>query len=325
MVKDKRLSAKAGKVKKGDERMINEKYVRFDWAMKRMLRDKANFDVLEGLMTVLFGEEITIVELLESEGNQEREDDKYNRVDIKAKNSHGEIIIVEIQLSRDYEYLKRILYGVAKNIVEYVDLGQGYSDVKKVYSINIVYFNFGEGKDYLYHGQATLKGVFQHDTLQMNSKAKNFLKWAKPEDVFPEYYLIRVNEFNQLAKTPIEEWLDYLKDGHIRDNTNVPGLQAAREKLQYIKMSRAEQLAYESHLDAVAAMNSAIWTSHAEGKAEGFAEGEVKGREEGRAEGREEGRAEERMEMARKMKAKGYSAEDLSEITGISLEEIEAM
>ena len=305
MVKDKKPSAKAGKTEKGDERMINEKYVRFDWAMKRMLRDKANFDVLEGLMTVLFGEKITIVELLESEGNQEREDDKYNRVDIKARNSHDEIIIVEIQLSRDYDYLKRILYGVAKNIAEYVDLGHGYRDVKKVYSINIVYFNFGEGKDYLYHGQTILKGVFQHDTLQMNSKARNFLKWAKPEDVFPEYYIIRVNEFNQLAKTPIEEWLDYLKDGHIRDNTDVPGLQAAREKLVYINMSRADQLAYESHLDAVAAMNSAFWTS----------------REEGRA----EARAEERLGMARKMKAKGYPFDDIVELTSLTAAEVEAL
>jgi hypothetical protein len=58
------------------------KYVRFDWAVKRMLRDKANFGVLEGLITVLLGETVHIVELLESEGNQESEDDKFNRVDI---------------------------------------------------------------------------------------------------------------------------------------------------------------------------------------------------------------------------------------------------
>ena len=76
------------------------KYIRFDWAVKRMLRDKANFAVLEGLVTVLLGEKIVIVELLESEGNQESSDAKFNRVDIKAKNSKGEIIIVEVQLTR---------------------------------------------------------------------------------------------------------------------------------------------------------------------------------------------------------------------------------
>ena len=47
------------------------KYIRFDWAATRMLRDKANFAVLEGLITVLIGEAVHIIEILESEGNQE--------------------------------------------------------------------------------------------------------------------------------------------------------------------------------------------------------------------------------------------------------------
>ena len=57
----------------------------------------ANFGVLEGFLTVFLNEKVEIVEILESEGNQEAADDKFNRVDIKAKNSKGEIIIVEVQ------------------------------------------------------------------------------------------------------------------------------------------------------------------------------------------------------------------------------------
>ena len=92
---------------------INNQYIRFDWAAKRMLRDKANFGVLEGLVTVLLGEQIHIIEILESEGNQESPEDKFNRVDIKARNSKDEIIIVEIQLTRELYYLERILYGLS--------------------------------------------------------------------------------------------------------------------------------------------------------------------------------------------------------------------
>ena len=62
------------------------KYIRFDWAMKRLLRDKANFGVLEGLLTTLLNEKITINRLLESESNQEDEFDKQNRVDLLAEN-----------------------------------------------------------------------------------------------------------------------------------------------------------------------------------------------------------------------------------------------
>ena len=57
-----------------------ENYIRFDWAMKRLLRNKANYAVLEGLLTTLLEEKVTIHKLLESESNQEDEFDKYNRV-----------------------------------------------------------------------------------------------------------------------------------------------------------------------------------------------------------------------------------------------------
>ena len=62
-----------------------DKYVRFDWAVKRLLRQKANFGVLEGFLTVLLGENVKIIEILESESNQQTIDDKFNRVDIKVK------------------------------------------------------------------------------------------------------------------------------------------------------------------------------------------------------------------------------------------------
>ena len=68
---------------------LQDRYIRFDWAIKRLLRQKANFGVLEGFLTVVLGEQIKIEEILESEGNQQDADDKFNRVDIKAKNTKG--------------------------------------------------------------------------------------------------------------------------------------------------------------------------------------------------------------------------------------------
>ena len=122
-----------------------DRYIRFDWAIKRLLRQKANFGVLEGLLTVLLNEKVEIIELLESESNQQTIDDKFNRVDIKAKNSKGEIIIVEIQNTRELYYLERILYGVAKAITEHISLGERYYEVKKIYSVSILYFDIGIG------------------------------------------------------------------------------------------------------------------------------------------------------------------------------------
>ena len=285
--------------------MAKDKYVRFDWAAKRMLRNKANFGVLEGLITVLLNEQIHIDEILESEGNQDAFDDKFNRVDVKAKNSKGEIIIVEIQLTRELYYLERILYGVAKSITEHIQLGDKYDKVKKVYSISILYFDLGKGADYLYHGQTTFKGVHTGDTLQITTKEKDVIEMKTPEQIFPEYFLIRVNEFNKVATTPLEEWLDYLRSGHIKDDTTAPGLQEARRQLQYMQMPREEQLSYDRHLDAIMIQNDVISTAQKEGRAEG------------RAEERAE-REKERIANITRMRAKGYDDNTIAELLDLA-------
>ena len=183
------------------------------------------------------------------------------------------------------------------------------------------------------------------DTLQINVKENNVLKMKTPEEVFPEYYIIRVNEFNDVATTPIEEWLDYLKNGRIKDDTTTPGLAEAREKLQYLQMSRADQLAYERHLDALAVQSDAFDAARIEGHAEGRAigleegrsagieegraagieEGRAAGIEEGRAAGIEEGRAKEKLDIARNLKSLGVTVNDIAKATGLSAEEIEAL
>ena len=89
-----------------------ENLVRFDWAMKRLLRDKSNYVVLEGFLSTLLGEDLRILRFLESESNQDTEDDKFNRVDILVEDTKGRLIIVEVQNNRELDYFHRILYGV---------------------------------------------------------------------------------------------------------------------------------------------------------------------------------------------------------------------
>lgn len=294
-----------------------DKYIRFDWAIKRLLRNKANFGVLEGLLTVLLNEPIHIVEILESEGNQQRENEKFNRVDIKAKNSQDEIIIVEVQNTREIYYLERILFGVAKAITEHIELGNLYSEVKKIYSISILYFDLGKGNDYLYHGQNTFVGVHTGDFLEVTTKEKDAIVHKLPSEIFPEYFLIRVNEFNKVAVTPLEEWIEYFKSGIIRPDTKAPGLEEARRKLVYYNMDKAEQLAYDEHVNALMIQNDVLSTAAMEGREEG--------RQEGREEGRKEGRQEEKIENARTMKSLNISADIIHQVTGLPLEEIDRL
>ena len=302
-----------------------DKYIRFDWAIKRLLRNKANFGVLEGLLTVLLNEPIHIVEILESEGNQQRENEKFNRVDIKAKNSQDEIIIVEVQNTREIYYLERILFGVAKAITEHIELGNLYSEVKKIYSISILYFDLGKGNDYLYHGQNTFVGVHTGDFLEVTTKEKDAIVHKLPSEIFPEYFLIRVNEFNKVAVTPLEEWIEYFKSGVIRPDTKAPGLEEARRKLIYYNMDKSEQLAYDEHVNALMIQNDVLSTAAMEGREEGRQEGREEGRKEGREEGKQEGKQEEKIENARTMKSLNISADIIHQVTGLSLEEIDRL
>lgn len=312
---------------------LKDRYIRFDWAIKRLLRQKANFDVLEGFLTVFIGEEVKIVEILESEGNQQTQDDKFNRVDIKARNSKGEIILVEVQNTSELYYLERILYGVAKAITEHIHLGDTYKEVKKVYSISILYFDIGKGADYLYVGQNKFIGVHTNDQLVITAKEKGALVQKSPAEIFPEYILVRVNEFDKVAVTPLEEWVAYLKSGVIKENTTAPGLQEARKKLQYYSMTDAERYAYDEHLNAVMIQNDVLGNAREEGLAEGRAEGLTQGRAEGltqgRAEGltqgRAEGRAEAKKDIVKSMLSNGLSVEQAARYSGLTVEEVESI
>lgn len=137
-------------------------------------------------------------------------------------------------------------------------MGDRYENVKKVYSINILYFDLGIGKDYLYHGQNSFLGVHTGDKLVINTREKDVLVQKVPEEIFPEYFLIRVNEFNKVAVIPLEEWVTYLKDGIIRPGTSAPGLEEVRQKLQYYSMSAEERYAYDEHINAIMIQNDVM-------------------------------------------------------------------
>lgn len=258
--------------------------IRFDWAMKRLLRNKANFGVLEGLLTTLLNEKITIQKLLESESNQEDEYDKYNRVDMLAENSKGELVLIEVQNNNEYAYFQRMLFGTSKLVTEYINRGEGYDKVRKVYSVNIVYFALGHGTDFVYHGKTEFRGIHNGDILELSPFQKQRFKVDAVSQLYPEYYILKVNDFNQVAKTPLEEWIYYLNTGNIPSDATAPGLEEARERLKLDSMTKDELSAYYRHLDNVVILRSNIQTERMEGMEEGMEKGLKKGREEGRLE-----------------------------------------
>ena len=290
-----------------------ESYIRFDWAMKRLLRNKANYAVLEGLLTTLLEEKVTIQKLLESESNQEDEFDKYNRVDMLAENSKGELVLIEVQNNNEYAYFQRMLFGASKLVTEYINRGQGYDKVRKVYSVNIVYFSLGHGKDFVYHGKTEFVGIHEGDVLELSPFQKQTFKVDKVSQLYPEYYILKVNDFNRVAKTPLEEWIYYLNTGNVPEHATAPGLDKVKEQLKLDRMSREELNAYYKHLDNIVILRDNIMTERAEGRAEGIEEG------------MEKGKNEEKKAIARNLKSLGLSSEQIQAATGLSVKEIEQL
>lgn len=286
------------------------KYIRFDWAMKRLLRDKANYVVTEGFLSVLLGESVHIKTFLESEGNQQEENNKYNRVDILCEDSNGDLIIIEVQNERAFGYFHRMLYGTSKVITEYLRLGEDYGRVKKVYSVNIVYFQLGQGNDYVYHGKTEFRGIHTNDILQLSKRQMEMFHGKEAGDVFPEYYVLKVNDFDKTAKTPLDEWISFLKTGDIDDHYTAQGLPEARERLRIDSLSDKDRRAYYRELENRMAEKDVLSSAYIDGLAYG------------RAEGRVEGRTEEKLSTARNLKNLGITPDIISKAIDLTLEEI---
>ncbi len=279
--------------------MKERTFVSFDWALKRILRDKANFGVLEGFLTTLLKFNVKIHRLLESESNKERNEAKYNRVDLLAEDGQGELVLIEVQGEPEFAYFQRMLFGASKLVTDYINGGQNYENVKKIYSVNIVYFDLGQGDDVVYQGKTEFRGIHNGDLLRLSPYQRQKFNVSDVYQLYPEYYILKVNDFNKWSRVPLDQWLYFLCTSDIPEDADAPGLKEAREKLAIMKMTREEQRAYDSYRMSLhilentmeTARGEAMLEGHAKGLEEGLEEGRAKGLEEGRVKGLEEGRA----------------------------------
>ncbi len=229
-------------------KMKIKQLIRFDWAMKRLLRNKANFDILEGFLSELLKEDIKIKQILDSESNKVTNDDKHNRVDILVENSKDELVIIEIQNSKEYDYFHRMLFGASKVVTEHIKEGDAYANVKKVISITIAYFDLGQGKDYVYHGTNVFKGIHKGDILTLSDKQIILYNKTEVHQIYPEYWVIKVSKFGNRIKDKLDEWIYFLKNSEVKDSFSAKGLKEAGEKLDEMKLSDKERKEYNAYL-----------------------------------------------------------------------------
>ena len=308
-------------------------FISFDWALKHLLREKANHDVLEGFISTVLNTDIKIHRLLESEGNKSDANAKNNRVDLLAGDEKGDLLLIEVQGEPEFAYFQRMLFGASKLVTEYIDSGENYEHVKRVYSINIVYFDLGQGEDCVYVGTTEFHGLNKGDLLQLSPFQKQTFKVEEVSELYPRYIILKVNDFNRWSRVPLDQRLYFLATTDIPDDADAPGLREAREKLDRMRMGRDEGILYDRYLmdrailrnQMVTARGEGYLEGHAEGREKGMAEGIEKGMAEGLEKGIEKGMEKERVELAKRMKADGLPVEMISKYSGFTTEQIDVL
>jgi len=276
---------------------MSKKLIRFDWAMKKLLRHKANFGILEGFLSELLRFDVTIESILESEGNKQDEYDKYNRVDILVKSQTNELMLVEVQNDSEIDYFQRMLFGVSKLVTEYIKEGEPYGTIKKIYSINIVYFGLGQGKDYVYEYKGEFVGLHTNDILLPTISQKQDFKVEKVSDIFPKYFILKVNNFNDIAKDTFDEWIYFLKNSEVKDSFKAKGLDKAKEKLRYENLTEEDKKMYNRFQENRRIENSVSYTA----------------------------KQERNIEIAKTAILEGFDNTIISKLTGLSVEQIEQL
>jgi hypothetical protein len=226
----------------------HRKLAGFDWAIfQEKFRSKSNFVILEGFLSELLLTDIAIIEVLERESSKHPADDKYNRIDVKVTDSSQQIILIEIQYLREMDFLKRVFFLGSKII------GVDYSDISRVIFVNILYFDFGNGDDYIYHAIPPFNeipqfiGMHNHCKLQLSKNQKLLHKLEKVADIYPEYYLIKPFNFGDTIECTLDEWIYFFKNREIKEEFTGKGLKQAKKMLTLSELSSEEYWDYDRY------------------------------------------------------------------------------
>jgi hypothetical protein len=151
-------------------------------------------------------------------------------------------------------------YGASKSISENLKLGQKFLEIKKVISVNIVYFNLGRGQDYIYKGKTDFRGLHQNDLLSLTKEQKETFSKEEVYEIFPEYYILKVNQFNDIAKDTLDEWIYFLKNSEVKDSFKAKGLKEANDVLDIMRLPKDDRYGYNRYLDSLSLKASELFS-----------------------------------------------------------------
>ena len=288
--------------------MSDKPLISFDYAIKYLLKNKANYDIVEGFISSLLKTEgygpVKIKALLDTESNKETRNLKKSIADLIIEDLNGQKYIVEVERAYTANFIHKACFNSCRLVVDSIDGGEDYSTIKKVFHISLLYFIPDNIKTPLSHGKTVFKTIETKETIDLHIASLGGQIFDL--NILPEYFLITVPMFNNVIKQEIDEWLYVMKNSVTKENFKSLCMKKVKDRLSVLNMDPVEKDAYYTYIKEVITQRDAINAA------------EIKGEIKGRAEGKTEGF----IEVAKKMLAEGADLNFISRITNLSLEEI---
>lgn len=291
-----------------------------DLVFQKIFGVQKNSNITAHFLSLILGREIHDVSLDANKrmlGN--RADAKTCRLDIRVKFNNGEDCNIEIQVL-PYEFMaERMLEYWAVMYDSKIHSGQGYDVLKPSISILIADYNLEQLKDVEnYHTVWNLREANHPNKIISNTIEMHILEIPKVKNL-------------EIFKDELAQWLRFIENPENKEVEKIMSennfYKQAREELAHLSGDPDFQRILEARAgmlrDIDAFKKRAARDGHAEGHAKGLAEGHAEGRAEGLAEGLAEGERKKQEEIAKKMKAKNFSDKEISELTGLSENEIQ--
>jgi predicted transposase/invertase (TIGR01784 family) len=304
--------------------MQDKPLISFDYAIKYLLRNKGDYDIVEGFISALLAMEgykpVKINALLESESNRESADLKRSIADLVVQDDQGNKYIVEIERSFTPNFMHKACFNTSRLVVDSISGNQDYTTIKKVFHISLLYFATQQMKKPIYHGKTIIHKIDTAHPVDFRI-ANQGLVMFEHKNIFPEYFFISIPLFDEVIHQEIDEWLYMMKHSEVREDFKSPTMKKVKERLAVLKMSEADRIAYYSYLKEAVHSQDVLLAAEQKGEARGI----ERGKAEGLQEGMEKGKSEEKMEIAQAMFSKNIDIQTITEVTRLSAAEIERL
>lgn len=242
-------------------------------------------------------EEITWIEYLPPELVPKNPLRKNSIVDVRCRDKRGRQFIVEMQMVWSAEFRQRVMFNASKAYVSQLGNGEDYDLLQPVYSLNLVNEIFEPEMEEYYH-------YYRMVHIEHSDKIIDGLHL-----IFVELPKFTPHSYSEKRMQVL--WLRYLTE--INDKTREipkdlldnPEINKAVSEIEESAFTEAQLSGYDKFWDTIS-VEKTLYNS-----------GVRKGLEEGREEGREEGIKETRRDIAMRMKEKGFTDNEIAEMTGL--------